>query len=239
MTRLQQTEDALERCRRLLVASQYVSAVMHEVNNPLEAMTNLVHQAFRTLSRMLHIAVEWRELRAAPRIKLLKELGRTAIIDAPTEALLLEHAPQPLADVLVIILDCGMRPEEVMRMRWENVMWDRSVVLVPSGKTLKAKRYVPLSKRMRSILLSRVGNHPVWVFPSKRAFGGHITTVNKGWRQTVVAANVDARVRNIPAVPDGLALYCARHTFATDMLSEGQSVGHIKEFMGHEDVKPP
>lgn len=41
--RLRQAEDALERCQRLSLASQYASAVMHEVNNPLEAITNLIY----------------------------------------------------------------------------------------------------------------------------------------------------------------------------------------------------
>jgi signal transduction histidine kinase len=41
--RLDQAEQALERSERLAVASRYAGAVMHEVNNPLEAMTNLVY----------------------------------------------------------------------------------------------------------------------------------------------------------------------------------------------------
>ncbi len=41
--RLRQAELALERSERLAVASRYAGAVMHEVNNPLEAITNLVY----------------------------------------------------------------------------------------------------------------------------------------------------------------------------------------------------
>jgi len=52
-------------------------------------------------------------LRAAPKIK---ELGRTELVESFTEALLLKNAPQPLADVLVTMMDCGMRPEEALRM---------------------------------------------------------------------------------------------------------------------------
>jgi signal transduction histidine kinase len=40
--RLQAAQEALQRCERLAVASRYAGAVMHEVNNPLEALTNLV-----------------------------------------------------------------------------------------------------------------------------------------------------------------------------------------------------
>jgi signal transduction histidine kinase len=41
--RLELAERALERSERLAVASRYAGAIMHEVNNPLEAITNLVY----------------------------------------------------------------------------------------------------------------------------------------------------------------------------------------------------
>lgn len=41
--RLNEVEKALERSERLAVASRYAAAMMHEVNNPLEAITNLVY----------------------------------------------------------------------------------------------------------------------------------------------------------------------------------------------------
>jgi signal transduction histidine kinase len=41
--RLDQAEKALERSERLAIASRYAAAIMHEVNNPLEAITNLVY----------------------------------------------------------------------------------------------------------------------------------------------------------------------------------------------------
>jgi integrase len=195
------------------------------------------NQAFRTLSRMLHVAVDWRILRAAPRIKLLKELGRTALIGSADEGLLLKHAPQPLADVLVTIMDSGMRPEEAMRMRTEHIFWERNAVLVPYGKTLRSKRYVPLSNRMRQLLSRRANDQSPWVFPSRRSESGHLTTVAKLWRETVKAANLEAAERNLPLISGDLKLYCARHTFATDMLAEGMSVPEVGDLLGHEDLK--
>lgn len=41
--RLTQTERALERCERIALATRFAGAIMHEVNNPLEAITNLVY----------------------------------------------------------------------------------------------------------------------------------------------------------------------------------------------------
>jgi integrase len=195
------------------------------------------NQAFRTLRRMLRMAVEWKLLRAAPRIKTLEEHGRTALIEAGTEQRLLEHAPQPLADVLVTMMDCGMRPEEAMRMRKEHVFWDRGVVLVPYGKSFKSKRYVPLSDRMRNLLRLREHGKSPWVFPSRRAACGHLTTIAKQWRATVAAVNAEAVKQKLPPIQGSLKLYCARHTFATDMLAEGLNLAEVKELMGHTDVK--
>jgi integrase len=195
------------------------------------------NRAFRTLSRMLHLATDWNVLRASPRIKLLEEQGRTALIESSTEALLLQHAPQPLADVLVIVMDCGMRPEEVMRMRKEHIYWDRSVVLVPYGKSLKAKRYVPLSDRMRKLLGSRLTGDSPWVFPSKRASCGHLTTIAKQWTATVETVNLAAAEQKVQPISRALKLYCARHTFATDMLAEGMNLVEVRDLLGHEDAK--
>jgi signal transduction histidine kinase len=41
--RLHRVEDALERSEKMALASRYAGAIMHEVNNPLEAITNLVY----------------------------------------------------------------------------------------------------------------------------------------------------------------------------------------------------
>jgi hypothetical protein len=54
---------------------------------------------------MLGKAAEWGVIAAAPRIKLIKEYGRSALIDAEAEFKLLAVAKQPLHDVLTLILD--------------------------------------------------------------------------------------------------------------------------------------
>jgi signal transduction histidine kinase len=42
ISRLRLLEESLQKCERLAVAGRYAGAVMHEVNNPLEAIGNLV-----------------------------------------------------------------------------------------------------------------------------------------------------------------------------------------------------
>src|SRR5580700_9244599 len=40
--KVQRAEEALERSERMAVANRFAGAIMHEVNNPLEAIINLV-----------------------------------------------------------------------------------------------------------------------------------------------------------------------------------------------------
>jgi len=89
---LARAESALERSERLAVASRFASAIMHEVNNPLEAITNLVYltklqkdqpeQVFenmdviedqlKTLARVTHQALTFhREQQTAKEIDLV------------------------------------------------------------------------------------------------------------------------------------------------------------------------
>jgi integrase len=132
------------------------------------------NMAFRTLRRMLGKAAEWGVISAAPRIKLLKEKGRSILINVDDEAKLLKIAKQPLHDVVTIVLDTGMRPNEVFQMRWENINWETEMIFIPKGKTKRSRRFLPMSARV-------IEASPEWVFPSSSA-SGHLTTVSKAGR---------------------------------------------------------
>jgi integrase len=70
----------------------------------------------------------------APAVKLMKEVGRELTIDPETEAKLLAVAKQPMKDVLIVIQDTGMRPEEVFRIRIEHIDWSQRLIFNPNGK---------------------------------------------------------------------------------------------------------
>src|SRR5262249_18020086 len=77
--------------------------------------------ALGRLRRMLSKAVEWGYMRQVARIPLRKEQGREVLISLEAETKLLAVAKQPLRDVILLMQDTGMRPQDVFRMRWENI----------------------------------------------------------------------------------------------------------------------
>jgi integrase len=185
------------------------------------------NRALRTLRRMLGKAAEWGVIAAAPRIKLVKEQGRSAIIDSETERKLLAEAKQPLRDVLTIILDSGMRPGEVFQMRWEDIAWDRGVIFIPRGKTLRSRRFIPMSDRVTMALHTRRnGKTEGWVFPSDSK-PGHLTTVAKAFEDARESAGVSKEI----------VLYSARHTFATKVMGATGDLSLVMRALGHTNAQ--
>jgi integrase len=197
--------------------------------------------AIRTIRRMLGKARDWKLVREVPRIKTAKVYPRDRMISMEDEKRLLAAAKRPLDEVLTIMLDSGMRNGEVTRMRWENVHWDGACYFNPKGKTRKARRHVPLSERVISLLrtiqqeqsrrhsaLREPAPREGWVFPSKKAPSGHIelSGLEHGFRKLARALGI----------PDELKLYCARHTFGTVAMAETRDPGLVREVMGHESL---
>jgi integrase len=72
--------------------------------------------------------------------------------------------------------DTGMRNgRELYWMRIENIDWTNRVIFNPDSKTIKGRRFVPLSDRVLEILKARcAGRTEGWVFPSRHK-GKHIS----------------------------------------------------------------
>jgi integrase len=194
--------------------------------------------ALRTLRRMLHKAEEWKQIRHAPKIKLMKEHGRCLRLDEEAEKKLLAGAAackwrQPsrelFRDIVVLMRDTGMRNErELYRMRIESLDWETRLIFVPDSKTAEGRRLVPMSKRVFDLLRERCGaRQEGWVFPSEHAAAGHLTTIGHWFRQA----------RREAALPEDLVLYCARHDYGTRVLMRTGNLAAVMKTMGHKDVR--
>ena len=202
------------------------------------------NQALRTLSVILAKGVGRRYLHRKPTIKLQKETRRESIVDDTAEDLLLQVAGQPLRDVLIVMRDMGLRPDEVFRMGWQNVHWEKRLYFNPYGKSRKARRWIPMSQRVTDALKERLHNQSnagtvrrgepaappkpcEWVFVSRKSGSGHLTTVAKQFREA----------RRLAGLPESLKLYGARHAFATYAVEATGNVFAVADAMGHEDLK--
>lgn len=99
-----------------------------------------------------------------------------------------------LRDVATVLLDCGLRPEECHRLKWENIR--DGAIEIFTGKRKASRRRIPASARVLSILeMRRTASHSEWIFPSD-THSGHIETgtLKKQHAKALAASKVPAFV---------------------------------------------
>jgi integrase len=142
-----------------------------------------INRGLRTLRRALNLAYEWNKLDRPAKIKLVPgERQRDRVLNDKEIEKYLSACPQPWKDCATIILDEGLRPGEVFPLRWSAVLLNddgTGFVTVVDGKSLAARRTLPMTPRVYALLQSRyraLGRpEDGWVFPSSRSTCGHFT----------------------------------------------------------------
>jgi integrase len=130
-----------------------------------------------------------------------------------------------LHDVGRLMINQGLRPEEVVCLRKADVDWDKRTLTVTHGKTRAAQRTLKLTKESWEILARRMARESPWIFPSTKRRGDHVTKLNS------------PHDRVIEKLGMSWVLYDLRHTFATRMVQAGIDLSTLKDILGHTDIR--
>jgi integrase len=183
------------------------------------------------VSKMFSLAVRWqmRPDNPAKGIERNVEHKRKRYL-SPVElerlvAALDAHPDQQSADIVRLCLLTGCRSGEAMAARWDDIKLAAGTWIKP-GSTTKQKtdHAVPLSAPVKQLLarLRQQTNSP-WVFSSDSTLG-HRTSIQKFWRALCRAANIS-----------GLRIHDLRHSFASQLASQGASLPLIGALLGHSN----
>jgi integrase len=132
--------------------------------------------------------------------------------------------PFLLRDVVTVLLDCGLRPEECYRLKWENIR--DGGVEVFKGKGKASRRRVPASARLMAILeMRKTSGASEWVFPATTR-SGHIesSTLKKQHQSALTASGVSPFV-----------IYDLRHTCLTRW-AKTMDPFTLMKLAGHADL---
>jgi integrase len=189
-----------------------------------------LNRELQVLRRIFSLAEEWgRVERALPRVKMIPgERHRERVLSVVEEDFYLKGASTPameryadaalLRDVAMILIDCGLRPEECFRLGRENVA-DGNLE-IHYGKTENARRRIPMTTRVAAVLDMRLSgtNSSSWVFPAQTK-SGHIepSSLKKQHRKALAEATriLRAQTGNETAQIAPFELYTLRHTCLT------------------------
>jgi len=130
--------------------------------------------------------------------------------------------------VIAIIYSCGLRREEVLGIKVEDINSDRLMIKIRDAKGNK-DRFVQLAKFTLEITrkYNRLYRPKEWLFESPT--GGQYSAssiekiIKKAGREAGITRNVYPHL--------------LRHSFATHHLEQGTDLRHIQEWLGHSSIK--
>ncbi|HKQ89268.1 MAG TPA: site-specific integrase [Blastocatellia bacterium] len=148
------------------------------------------------------------------------------VLNFEEERLYLAVCPQPLHDIAVLMLETGMRPEELYRLRVESVNLEDRHIFNPRGKTKAARRTLPLTRRAADLLKNRLQTiEGDYVFPREDDPSKPMGRVNYLHRKALKDSSVLFR------------LYDLRHTFATRAAEAGVDLVTLAALLGHSKIQ--
>ncbi|WP_035350148.1 tyrosine-type recombinase/integrase [Edaphobacter aggregans] len=161
------------------------------------------------------------------RVKFYEEHNeQTRVLSYDEQEKYLAKATPMLRDVATLMLETGMRPEEVYRIRRENVQLEKGFLVIPYGKTKAARRRVPLTASARRVLGLRMASDEAYLFPCETDSSRPVPKVNNAH---------DRAVRDSKVAP--FRLYDLRHTWATRAAMSGIDLVTLAAMLGHSRIQ--
>ena len=150
---------------------------------------------------------------------------------------LISKADGYLKNFIAISAFTGMRPGELLALRWDDIDFENETISINKTrilgsdglpKTRASRREIeilPIVKKyflqQYSLTKDNVANQ-VFCSSNNKPFYSH--------------DNIASRFKKLLSKDDNRYLYQLRHTFASMMINEGEDISWVSQMMGHENV---
>lgn len=201
---------------------RYKAARKDEGANPAT-----INRELACLKTIFNIAILWRKIDSSP-AKQIKRIPVNNIreISLSDEEMrrLVEAADPEIKPVLIIALSTGMRRNEILDLKWQNVHFKEKYIFIEYSKSGKTRR-VP----MNDLIVETLKNVPkvsefVFYSPKIRAKIS-ISTV----RTAFLKACEKAKIK-------GLRFHDLRHCAASAMVRKGIDLVTVSKILGHSSI---
>lgn len=193
------------------------------------------YEANRTLallSKMFDLAIEWgfldeNHVNPATRIKKFKEEKRDRWVGQDEMPKLMEaihnESNTYARYAILLYLLTGMRKNELLRIKWEDINWERSELRLGETKAGRV-HYIPLSSTAKDILreIPKQTDNPYVLVGNKS--GSHLINIHKPW----------VRIRKEASLED-VRLHDLRRTVGSWLAGSGHSLQLIGKVLNHSN----
>jgi len=185
-----------------------------------------VNREITCLKTLFGKAVKWNKIEANPAAEIQKDRERNTkerILSDKEARQLIAAAAFHLKPILITALSTGMRRNEILRLKWENVHVPERYIFIEDSKSGKT-RCVPINSQIIEAL-SPLPHSSEYVFvnPDTKSF---FTDIKTGFKAACRRAGIK-----------GVRLHDLRHTAASIMVREGVDLVTVSKILGHSSIQ--
>ena len=180
------------------------------------------------LKKIFNLAIDWGYCETNPlhKIRLFSEKDnlRERVLSPEEELRLMERLPDQIRPIAETALSTGMRKNEILCLKWENVDLESRFIRVVGTKSGK-NRTIPINERLLKLLLTlKKKAKALYVFPNPKT-GKPYQGIKKSFQKACREAGIE-----------NLRFHDLRHTFGTRLINGGADIVTVKTLLGHHSV---
>ena len=143
-----------------------------------------------------------------------------------------EKKDAQLHDMALISLHCGLRAGEIFNLKGQDLDFDNNLINISDPKN-KESRKAYMTKAVKDALSKRVPESPdEYIFKDKR-HNGKIASISHAFGKTVDKLEFNKGVTDRRQM---VTFHSLRHTFASWLALQGETILTIKELLGHKTL---
>lgn len=172
--------------------------------------------------------VEEEILKRIRKVKLLPENNRRLrYLSIEESQRLVDSCDNHLRPIVITALNTGMRKDEILGLKWDNVDLKAGFILLNQNQTKNSERKeIPINQTLRETLQSVPKQDNILFVFYNPLTGTRYDDIKRSFNSALKRADIrDFRFHDL------------RHTFASHLVMAGIDLTTVKELMGHKDFK--
>ena len=166
-------------------------------------------------------------------IKLLKseeQISRTPISKVIIEKLYQACENKEEKVLLLLCYGCGLRASELQNVEVRDVLTDKSMILVRSGKNNK-RRYVPIKRKSLDFIVA-------YILETELSKQDYLFVYKGSQKSQYLLRKLFSELQErIGIIPSKYSLHHLRHSIASHLVEEGVNIRLVQQFLGHSNLE--
>ena len=188
-----------------------------------------INRELQCLRKIFNKAIDWGYATDNPvrKVDFLSEKGniRKRVLNEDEEKRFKAAVPFYLKQMILVALHTGMRKGEVLKLKWENVDFERREITIVETKD-DEDRVVPMNPLLFNLLL---------MLKSQDGKGEYVfTNPTTGKRYVEIKRAFTSACKK--ACIDDFHFHDLRHTYASRLVRNGADLNTVKELLGHSSI---